>query len=68
MTSSTFSSKYITGRMNFQAKCMNAVSEFHPSLRTDAGENAGTHTAMYSAPSAPGVEYCTHSPAAAITA
>ena len=31
-------------------------------------ENAGKHTAMYSAPSAPGVEYCTHSPLCVMTA
>src|SRR5437763_10715895 len=30
--------------------------------------NAGRHTAMYSAPAAPGVEYCTHSPLCAMTA
>src|SRR3954467_15387994 len=30
--------------------------------------NAGRHTAMYSAPSAPGVEYCTHSPLCVMTA
>ena len=33
---------------------------------TVSGEKAGRHTAMYSAPS--GVEYCTHSPACAMTA
>ena len=31
-------------------------------------ENAGRQTAMYSAPSGLGVEYCTHSPACAMTA
>src|SRR4051812_38405650 len=31
-------------------------------------ENAGRQTATYSAPSAPGVEYCTHSPLCVTTA
>ena len=38
----------------------------YPSRCTVAGENAGTHTAMYTAPS--GVLYRTHSPARVNTA
>jgi len=41
-------------------------ARIHASRRTVSSENAGTHTAMYSAPS--GVEYRTHSPLCAMTA
>jgi len=47
---------------------LSAASLFYASLLTVSGENAGEHTAMYSAPSVPGVEYFTHSPAPTITA
>ena len=40
----------------------------HESRCTVSGENAGRHTAMYSAPSGPGELYWTHSPRRAMTA
>lgn len=44
------------------------IAGYSLSRCTVCGENAGRHTATYSAPSAPGVEYCTHSPAFVTTA
>ena len=40
-----------------------AVAASYSSRCTVFMSNAGRQTAMYSAPSGPGVEYCTHSPA-----
>ena len=44
------------------------VGRYFSSLLTVSGENAGRHTAMYSAPSGDGLLYCTHSPARTATA
>src|SRR5262249_29446291 len=46
----------------------NLIDCRHASRCTVAGENAGRHTATYSAPSGPGVLYRTHSPGAVTTA
>ena len=45
-----------------------AREAYEASRWTDCGENAGTHTATYSAPPGSGVDYCTHSQAVVTTA